>query len=105
MIIHAFLFCKLCMKKFYYEQLAKIVTCVKYLINAYHRFSFPTYISLFPFGNLDSLDYHGDPLNVVFTRFPNCFIKFPLMFPHVSFGVSTVPLGVFPVSSQCSTVS
>ena len=55
----------------------------------------------FCFGNANSRDYHGDSLNVMFSRFPNCFPPFPLVFPQVSPGFPTVFFGVSPVSSQC----
>ena len=46
-------------------------------------------------------DYHDDSLNVTFPRFANCFLTFPLVFPHVFFSVSTVSSGVFSVSPHC----
>ena len=61
-------------EKCYREQL-KISTCVKCWIDAYQRYILP-----FRFRYLNSGDYHGDSLNVMFTRFPNCFLPFPLMF-------------------------
>ena len=53
---------------------------------------------LFCFGNLNSRDCHGDSLNVMFRQFSYCFLPFPLVFSHVSPGVSTVSVGVSPVS-------
>ena len=38
--LHAFLFCKICIanyEDYYHEQLAKIRSCVKYSIDAYHN--------------------------------------------------------------------
>ena len=39
-------------------------------------------------------DYYGDSLNVMFPQFPNHFLPFPMLFPHVSHSVSTISLGV-----------
>ena len=64
-------------------------------MDAYYKYILPRYILPFSFGNVDSRDYHG------FSWFHNCFLPFPLVFPHVSPGVLTVLFGVFPVSSQC----
>ena len=64
----------------YHEQLAKITTCVKYSIDAYHRDFLPRYILPFCFGNLNPRDYHGDSLSVMFPRFSNFFLPFPLVF-------------------------
>ena len=91
-------------KNYYHEQLAKIRTCVKYSIDAYHWYIYPRNILLFHFGNLNSRDYQGGPLNFMFPRFPNCFLPFLLVFLHVSSGVSTVSSGVFFVSPKCSRV-
>ena len=85
---------------YYHEQLAKISTCVKYLTDGYDRYILP-----FWFWNLNSRDYHGDFLNVMFPQFPNCFLPFPLVFLHVFASVSTVSFGVSRVSLQCSPVS
>ena len=46
-------------------------------------------------------DYYGDTLDVMFPQFPNYFLLFPLVFPHVSSSVSTIQLGVSTVSPQC----
>ena len=35
-------------------------------------------------GNVKSRDCHIDSLNVIFPRFPNCFLPILLVFPHVS---------------------
>ena len=35
-------------------------------------------------------DYYGDSLDVMFPQFPNHFLPFPMVFPHVSPSVSTV---------------
>ena len=83
-------------ENYYYEQLAKISTCAKFSSDACHRYILP-----FCFGNFKSCDYHGDSLNFMFPRFANCFLPFPLVFPHVSPGISTVSFGVSPVSTQC----
>ena len=83
---------------YYHEQLAKIITCVIYSIDAYQRYILPRYILSFCFGNLNSRDYHGDSLNVMFPRFPNCFLPFPLVFPHVSPSVFIFSIGVSSVS-------
>ena len=74
-------------KNYYHEQLTKISTCVKYSIDAYHRYIFP-----FCSGNLNSLDYHSDFHNFMFLLFPNCFLPFPLVFPNIFRGVSTFSL-------------
>ena len=60
-------------------------------IDAYRRCILPRYILQFCFGNSNSRDF----LNVIFSRFHNCFLPFPLVFPHVSPGVSTARFGVF----------
>ena len=78
-------------ENYYHEQLPQISTCTEYSIDFYHKYILP-----FCFGNVNSRDYHGDSLNVMFHRFPNCFLPFPLVFPHVSLGVSTVSFGVSP---------
>ena len=84
-------------ENYYYEQLAKIISRVKYLIDAYHRYNISRNIFLFCLGSLDSLNYHGVSLNVVFPWFPNCFLLFSLAFPYVSSGVSSVsPQHCFP---------
>ena len=46
-------------------------------------------------------DYYGDSLDVMFPQFPNHFLPFPMMFPHVSPSVSTISSGVSTVSPQC----
>lgn len=73
-------------KNYYYEQFAKISTCVKYLIDAYHRYILPRYISSFRFGNFNSCDYHGQCLNLMFPLFHKCFLSFPL-FPVLNFAL------------------
>ena len=101
MIFHNFLCCKFCLKiikKIIKLCSSKISTCVKYLIDAYHRYILRRYILPSCFGNLNSRACQGDSLNVMFPRFLNCFQPFPLVFPHVSPGVSTFPHSVFPVS-------
>ena len=90
---------------FYYGQLTKIIICVKYSIDTYYRYNLPRYILPFHFGNLDSCDFHGDSLNVVFPRFPYCFLPFPLVFPHISSGVSTVFSGISPISPVPKTTA
>ena len=77
----------------YHEQLAKIGTCVKYSVDAYHIYILP-----FCFMNLNSRDYHADFLNVMFPKFHNSFLQFPLMLLHLSLGVSTVSSGAPLVS-------
>ena len=74
--------------------------CVKYSMDAYHRCILEGYIFPLCFGNLNLRDYHGYSLNAIFSRFPNCFLPFPLVFRYVSPGVSTVSFGVSPVSLQ-----
>ena len=69
-------------ENYYHEQLAKISSCVKYSIDAYHWYILLRYILAFCFRNLNSCDYHGDSHNAMF----------PLvswLFPEVSAGVST----------------
>ena len=83
----------------YHVESAKISTCVKCSIDAYHNTFFRD--TLFCFENLNSRGYNGDTLNVMSPRFPNCFLRFPLVTPHVFLGVFTVTLGVSPVSRQC----
>ena len=68
-----------------------------HLISGYHKHILPRYIVSFCFENLNFRDYHGDSLNFMFLQFPNCFQPFPLVFPHVSPGVSTV-FSKFPLS-------
>ena len=46
-------------------------------------------------------DYYGDSLDVMFPQFPNHFLPFPMVFPHVSPSVSTISPGVSAVSPQC----
>ena len=53
----------------------------------------------YPFSSLR--DYHGDSLDVMFPQFPNHFLPFPMVFPHVSPSVSTISSGVLTVSLQC----
>ena len=67
-------------ENYYHEQLAKISTCVKNSIDAYDRYILPRYTLSFCFRNLNSRDYHGDYLNVMFPR--------PNLFPTVSPGIS-----------------
>ena len=68
---------------------------MKYSIDAYHGHILPRYILSFCFGNLNSRDYHGVSLNVMF---PNSFLPFPLVFPHDFLGVFTVSFGYgFPI--------
>ena len=47
------------------------------------------------------LDYYGDSFDVMFPQFPNHFLPFPMLSPHVSSSVSTIPSGVSTVSPQC----
>ena len=49
-------------------------TCVKYSIDAYHKYILP-----FVLGNLSSRDYQSDPSNVMFPRFPVSY-HFPWCF-------------------------
>ena len=79
---------------YYYGQLAKIITCLKCLIDAYCRYNLPRYALLFPFGNLNSHDYHSDSLVFLVSY------RFPTVFPGVSECVSMAYLGFFPVSPQ-----
>ena len=46
-------------------------------------------------------DYYGDSLNVTFPQFPNDFLPFPMVFPHVSPSVSTISSCVSTVSPHC----
>ena len=50
-------------------------------------------------------DYYGDSLDVMFPQFPNHFLPFPMVFPHVSSSVSTISLGVSTVFRECFPVS
>ena len=45
-------------------------------------------------------DYYGNSLDVMFPQFPNHFLPFPMVFPHVSPSVSIFPLVflLFPLS-------
>lgn len=75
---------------YYYEKLIKIRTFVKYLIDAFYGFILPRYTCRCVSGNINSHDYHSDSFHAMFPWFPNCFLRFPLVFRHVSLGVSTV---------------
>ena len=46
-------------------------------------------------------DYYGDSLDAMFPQFPDHFLPFPVVFPHVFPSLSTFFLGVSTVSSQC----
>lgn len=46
-------------------------------------------------------DYYGYSLNIMFSRFPNHYCPFPMVFPHVSPSVSSVSLGVSPQCFPC----
>ena len=83
-------------ENYYHKQLAKINTFVEYSINVYHRYILP-----FCLGNLSSCDYQGDSVNDMFARFPNYFLPFPLVVPHVCPGISTVSFVISPVSWHC----
>ena len=85
-------------ENYYHEQLTKISTCVKYLTDAFHKYTLMRHILLFYFRNINSHDYYRDSINVMFPRFPPCFLPFPLVFLHVSPGVCMVSLGVSSVS-------
>ena len=61
----------------------------------------PRYILPFCFRNLNSRNFLGDSLNVIFPQFSHCFLSFPLVFPHASRVVSMVSFGVSPISPQC----
>ena len=52
---------------------------------------------LFPFVR----DCYVNSLDVMFPQFPNHFLLFPMVFPHVSPSVSTISFGVSTVSPQC----
>ena len=52
-------------------------------------------------GKILVYDYYADSLDVMFSQFPNHFLPFAMVFPHVSPSVSTTSLGVFTVSPQC----
>ena len=43
-------------------------------------------------------DYYGNSLDIMFSQFPNHFIPFSMVFPHVSPSVSTISAGVSTVS-------
>ena len=45
-------------------------------------------------------NYYGDSLDVMFSQFPNHFLPFSMMFPHVSPSVCTISSGVSTVSPQ-----
>lgn len=68
-------------ESYYYKQLVKIITCVKYSIDTYHRYILQRYILPLCLRNLASLDYHGDSLNPVF---PGPGFLFPTVSPGVS---------------------
>ena len=86
-------------ENYYHDQLAKIVWNIPLMliVDVFCRDTF----SRFFFGNINSRDYDDDSLNVMFSRFLNCFLPVSLVFPHVSPGVSTVSFGVSAVSPQC----
>ena len=86
-------------ENYYHEQLAKISTCVKYSIDAYHKYILP-----FGFGDLNS-NFHNNSPNVNFPRFSNSFLPFSLVFPHVSSGVSAVSFGFLLFPRNVSPVS
>ena len=46
-------------------------------------------------------DYYGNFLDVIFPKFPNRYLPFPMVFPHVSPSVNMISVGVSTVSSQC----
>ena len=46
-------------------------------------------------------DYYGNSLNDMFPQFPNHFLPFPMVFPHVSLSVSTISSGVSTISPHC----
>ena len=46
-------------------------------------------------------DYSGDSLDVMFSQFPNHFLPFPMVFPHVSPSFSTISSGVSTVFPSC----
>ena len=50
-------------------------------------------------------DYYGNSFHVLLPQFPNHFLPFLMVFPHVSPSVSTIFSGVSTVSPQCSPVS
>ena len=52
-----------------------------------------------PFRSL--CDYCGDFFDVMSPQFPNHFLPFPMVFPHVSPSVSTISSGGSTVSPQC----
>ena len=56
-------------------------------------------VKTFPLRFLHS--YYVDSLDVMFPQFPNHLLPFPMVFPHVSPGVSTISSGVSTVSPQC----
>ena len=56
-----------------------------------------------PFRSL--CDYCDDSLDVMFPQFPNHFLSFSMVFPHVSPSVFTISSGVSTVSLQCYPVS
>ena len=92
-------------ENYYYEQLAKISTWVKYSIVAYHKYILPRYILLFYFGNVNSRDFIKlIPSMLCFPgfltvsyRFPWCFRMFLpvfLRFPSV-FLLSVSPVSYY----------
>ena len=46
-------------------------------------------------------DYFDDSLDIMIPQFPNHFLQFPMVFPHVSPSVSTISSGASTVSHQC----
>ena len=63
-------------ENYYHEELVKIRTCVKYLINAYLWCLFPWYILTF---RCENWNYHGDSLSFMFPWFPVSY-HFPWFF-------------------------
>ena len=73
---------KIVFENYYQEQLAKLSfdSYVKYLTDACHRHILSRFSLPSPLRNLNSDDYHGDSVNVMFPRFPDRFLAFPSLF-------------------------
>lgn len=92
----------LCFKNFMWK-LAEISAYVNYSIDALYGFALPRYILPICLEKLNSRDCHSYFLNFISSRFPHHSLLFLLVYLRVFDGTSTVPLGVSPISLQCSS--